>query len=581
MASVWCAHDRVLGRRVALKVLSPQFARDEAGGRRFVREGRAAARLSGHSHVVTIFDIGAADGVPYIVMEYLAGGTVADAIRVHAVDREQALKWIQQAASALDYAHAQGIVHRDVKPANLLLDRDRTLHVADFGIAHIPTEDTFTSVRQVFGTAAYASPEQVRGERGSEASDRYALAVAAFELLVGERPFVATPATAQARQHLEEQPPRASERNSTLPEAVDEVLARGMAKRPEDRWPTAEAFAVALANAAADRPSAESKPRRRPLVALAPGGAARAGAEATRRRRPSGRALALAALAAAAAAVAVVVGTEANGPTRSGPAAGRPGLRAANGSGVAGASGRSGQALTAGARRRRRAAALAADGHKLMVEGDYAAAVPVLRQAVAVAAPGASQYASALLDLGRSLRLEGDPQAAIRVLERRLKIPGHTQAVVTQLELAQLADSEGAASASATTQTTAASTSSHSATQTTTTSSTSAKTSTSTSTSSTQSGGGKPRHGAAGASGPRSTGSGPQPAGSGNSPAGGGGASPGGGSPASGGAAPFPSAQTPRAVRPPRLRPGARANATEARSPEVPTTSRRAATPAR
>jgi eukaryotic-like serine/threonine-protein kinase len=197
MASVWCADDLVLGRTVAVKVLAERFAHDDMAVRRFQREARAAARVSNHAHVVTIFDVGDLEpevrgggpGRAFIVMEYLAGGTVADAIRVGAVRRQEAVRWIREAASALDHAHARGIVHRDIKPANFLLNRSRVLHVADFGIARLMSEDTITTAGELFGTAAYLSPEQALGREATGASDRYALTVTAFELLAGKRPF--------------------------------------------------------------------------------------------------------------------------------------------------------------------------------------------------------------------------------------------------------------------------------------------------------------------------------------------------------------------------------------------------------
>ena len=258
MASVWCAEDLVLGRTVAVKVLAERFAHDDMAMRRFKREARAAARVSTHAHVVTIYDVGDleadardVDSVarPFIVMEYLAGGTVADAIRVGAVRRQEAVRWIREAASALDHAHARGIVHRDIKPANFLLNRSRVLHVADFGIARLVSEDTITSTGELFGTAAYLSPEQALGREATGASDRYSLTVAAFELLAGERPFAAQHFAAQARQHIEDERPYASERDRTLPPTVDDVLIRGMAKEPDERFETAGEFVDALETA--------------------------------------------------------------------------------------------------------------------------------------------------------------------------------------------------------------------------------------------------------------------------------------------------------------------------------------------
>jgi len=275
MASVWCADDRVLGRQVAIKVLADRFVHDEVAVRRFKREARAAARVSAHPHVVTIFDVGDLQDPSsgrdetlgaFIVMEHLAGGTVADALRHHAVTREEARRWLRDAAEALDHAHARGIVHRDIKPANFLLDQNRSVHVADFGIARLASEDTISSAGELFGTAAYLAPEQALGRNATAASDRYALAIAAFELLTGGRPFTAAHFAAQARQHIDDPPPRASERDGTLPAAVDDVLVRGMAKDPADRYPTAAAFVAALETALDGQPTARTTPLAAPVA---------------------------------------------------------------------------------------------------------------------------------------------------------------------------------------------------------------------------------------------------------------------------------------------------------------------------
>ena len=272
MATVWCAEDGVLGRRVAIKLLADHFADDFVAVRRFKREARTAARVSEHPNIITIFDVGetvASDrrerARPFIVMEHLPGGTLADALRTGEVSRDDALKWLREASSALDYAHEHGVIHRDIKPANMLLDRARSLHVGDFGIARIAHEDTITKGGQLFGTAAYLSPEQARGEPGTEASDRYALAVVAFELLTGERVFAGEHFAAQARAHIEDAPPAASEVNALLPPAVDSVLTRGLAKAQDDRWPSAGAFADALTTAIRSRRPPRTGPEMGPI----------------------------------------------------------------------------------------------------------------------------------------------------------------------------------------------------------------------------------------------------------------------------------------------------------------------------
>jgi serine/threonine protein kinase len=189
MAGVWSAEDELLARPVAIKVLAAHLAEDAISATRFQREARAAARLSSHPNVVTVYDVGEHAGRAFIVMECLQGGTVADRLRAGRPARRQALTWLRDAAAALDYAHERGVVDRDVKPGNLLLDEHDRVRVADFGIARVATDDTVTGTGQLLGTAAYLSPEQVEGDPTTPASDRYALAVVAFELLTGTRPF--------------------------------------------------------------------------------------------------------------------------------------------------------------------------------------------------------------------------------------------------------------------------------------------------------------------------------------------------------------------------------------------------------
>jgi serine/threonine-protein kinase len=250
MGEIFCAVDESLGRPVAIKVLSSRFAEDQAVRRRFTREALAAARLSGEQHTVTIYDVGEWGERPFIVMEYLSGGTLDDRIGHDGpLPVDQVLRWLGQAAEALDNAHRHGVVHRDVKPGNLLLDRDGNVHVADFGVASAAGMDSLTATGTVLGTAGYLSPEQAQGQRATSASDLYGLGVVAFELLTGDRPYRRESMTAEAAAHVNEPVPSASQRRPGLPREVDLVFQRALAKRPQHRYPSAQAFVDALEEA--------------------------------------------------------------------------------------------------------------------------------------------------------------------------------------------------------------------------------------------------------------------------------------------------------------------------------------------
>ena len=252
MGDIYRATDSVLGRDVAVKVLADRYSEDESVRQRFTREALAAARLSGEPNIVTIFDVGEHRGRPYIVMEYLGGGSLDDVLRQSGAQHpQQVFTWLEQAGRALDTAHARGVVHRDVKPANLLLDRERNVHVADFGIASAAGMDSLTMTGTVLGTAGYLSPEQAQGERATPASDRYALAVVAFELLTGARPFAADSPTAEAAAHVNAPVPSVSAR-SGLPRELDRVFQRALAKDPAQRFATSGEFVAALRGALSD-----------------------------------------------------------------------------------------------------------------------------------------------------------------------------------------------------------------------------------------------------------------------------------------------------------------------------------------
>ena len=201
MAEIYKATDTVLDREVAVKVLAAPPQDDDVRAR-FSREALAAARLSGGPNTVATYDVGDLDGRPFLVMEYLPGGSLAERIAGGGGSKEQALTWLEQAARALDFAHAHGVVHRDVKPGNLLLDSGGNVHVADFGIARAEGLESHTQTGVVLGTAGYLAPEQARGGAATAASDRYALAVVAHELLTGARPEAARPAGEGSLAHV-------------------------------------------------------------------------------------------------------------------------------------------------------------------------------------------------------------------------------------------------------------------------------------------------------------------------------------------------------------------------------------------
>jgi predicted Ser/Thr protein kinase len=252
MGEIYRATDSSLGRTVAIKVLAERFAEDEPLRERFTREALAAARLSGEPNIVTIFDVGEHAERPYIVMEYLSGGSLDDVLRAKgAQPPERVVAWLEEAARALDAAHRKGVVHRDVKPANLMLDKEGHVNVADFGVASAAGMESLTATGTILGTAGYLAPERAQGDPAGPASDLYALGVVAWELLTGSRPFEADSPTAEAAAHVHAPVPDISER-SALPPSLDPVFHRALAKNAAERYASPGELVAALRAALAD-----------------------------------------------------------------------------------------------------------------------------------------------------------------------------------------------------------------------------------------------------------------------------------------------------------------------------------------
>ncbi len=267
MAVVYRALDLRLGRLVALKVLAPHLGEDEAFRQRFMRESRAAAGVD-HPHIIPVFEAGEAGGVLFIAMRYVAGGDVRSLIEAEGrLSPARTARITSQVASALDAAHARGLVHRDVKPANILLgqasgsDTDH-VYLSDFGLSkHSLTPSTLTSTGQFLGTLDYVSPEQIQGHPIDGRADQYALACAVVEMLTGAPPFRRDDTMALMWAQLEAAPPRLTERRPELPPAVDDVIAAALSKSPGGRFATCRDFAAALAGACEPQLPLRSGPR--------------------------------------------------------------------------------------------------------------------------------------------------------------------------------------------------------------------------------------------------------------------------------------------------------------------------------
>jgi len=240
MSVVWKAYDHVLGRNVALKILRPEMSEDEDFVRRFRREAKSAASLS-HPNIVNIYDVGEDHGLYFIVMELIEGETLRDKLkREGRLSVSRALNIAAQICEGLAHAHAHRIIHRDIKPQNILITKQEHVKVADFGIARALGGVSTTSTNVVVGSAPYLSPEQVRSGVVSARSDLYSLGVVIYEMLTGDVPFEGENPVAIALQHLEAKVPSAREKNPKIPRAVDALVRKAMSKKPEERFQSAE-----------------------------------------------------------------------------------------------------------------------------------------------------------------------------------------------------------------------------------------------------------------------------------------------------------------------------------------------------
>lgn len=263
MGLVYLAEDPMLGREVAIKTIRMQESdadKEKFLMERFLREARIVAKLS-HPNIVTIHDLFQQDDAVYVVMEFVPGRDLGVRLRESpTMDPAEVARIIAQAGAALDHAHSKGIVHRDVKPANMLIHQDGDVKVTDFGIAKLSTASTQTTTGVVMGTIDYMSPEQVQSKPVDGRSDLYSLAVMAFRLLTGKKVFDAESLVTLAMKIVNEPPPAPSAINSALPKAVDGVIAKALAKSPDDRYANCAAFAHEL-ELAISSPEAEAAPK--------------------------------------------------------------------------------------------------------------------------------------------------------------------------------------------------------------------------------------------------------------------------------------------------------------------------------
>ncbi|WP_033543696.1 Stk1 family PASTA domain-containing Ser/Thr kinase [Planococcus sp. CAU13] len=240
MSNVYLAHDMILDRDIAIKILRYDFSNEEELRRRFQREALSTTSLA-HPNIVNIFDVGEDGSMPYLVMEYVPGKTLKEYIIEHSpLQPERAVKIMKQLASALAHAHHNQIVHRDIKPQNILMDADGNVKITDFGIAMALSATSYTQTNSVLGTVHYLSPEQARGGNATKKSDIYSLGIVMYELLTGRLPFSGESAVSIALKHLQTETPSLREIVPTIPQSLENVVLKATAKNAQHRYQSAD-----------------------------------------------------------------------------------------------------------------------------------------------------------------------------------------------------------------------------------------------------------------------------------------------------------------------------------------------------
>ncbi|KDN57477.1 Stk1 family PASTA domain-containing Ser/Thr kinase [Exiguobacterium sp. AB2] len=241
MANVYRAHDEILNRTVAIKVLRSEFSHNEQFIRRFEREAHAATSLN-HPNIVAIYDVGDEQDIYYIVMEHVDGMTLKQYLQEEYISVEEALRIMGQICDAIDHAHANRIIHRDIKPQNMMIDQNGNMKVTDFGIAVAMSNATLTHTMSVLGSVHYFSPEQARGKFADEKSDIYSLGAVLYELVTGRVPFIGETPVAVALQHLQDDPIRPMDLNPKIPQALENCIMQALAKSPGARHTSVASF---------------------------------------------------------------------------------------------------------------------------------------------------------------------------------------------------------------------------------------------------------------------------------------------------------------------------------------------------